>query len=153
MFCCCGGGNKQRGVRVGSSSRVTYTRGAGERKILWRGAQRISQLEHHSGTALCIDSFLHCTILRFYTLPTVLLHPGFVERDLMAETVISMIGALPRYRPVLFIYLRARLMRKRGKRVGKSHFNWLRCGPVWRAHIASARAHFPILHYRWGETV
>jgi hypothetical protein len=38
----------------------------------------------------------------------------------MAETVISMIGALPRYRPVLFIYLRARLLRKRGKAWEKS---------------------------------
>lgn len=71
-----------------------------------------------------------------------------------------MIGALPRYVPVLFIYFRARLMGKAWESVGNSgafpllfHFNWLRSGPEWRAHIASAKAHFPILHYRWGEAV
>lgn len=75
----------------------------------------------------------------------------------MAETVISMIGALPRYRPVLFIYLRARLQLKAWERVGKEWKIPLQlvaqragCG---EAHIASARAHFPILHYRWGEAV
>lgn len=81
---------------------------------------------------------------------------GLWSKGLTAETDISMIGALPRYVPVLFIYFRTRLMGKRGK-------PWVNCGKVPLQLVARrpgvessyrfSKSSFPHLHYRWGEAV
>lgn len=79
-------GETNRGVyEVRVLQSVRYTRGAGERKYS-RGAHSAHRSWNtHSGTALCVDSSLHSTIVRYLVWHVLyyieLLHPGFVEQS------------------------------------------------------------------------